>query len=398
MIQLHKFNKVDFIFKNKFIKSSITRPFDQKILDFIDNLSKDLFKYRNIKLYDDLVSFAYWCRKSNLKQISTNYSHNINSIGRGLVLHISPSNVPITCLYSFIFGILTGNNNAIKIPNKKFVQLEIFFEILKKILLKKKYNFLNYGNIFFKCDRNNDIIKYLSLNANCRIIWGGDNTIENFKHIKTNPRCVDINFSDRYSISIINSKKLNNTFLKNKHNIIKKFYNDTYLFDQNGCSTPHLVLWYGKNNSNIKKKFWDELCDHVKKNFNIDEFIAYEKFVLQNIYLSKNYISHYKKYENYLHVLNIKQFPKNVDELRGKFGFFFEKDINSLGEILNFVNFKFQTVTYFGFNKKKILNYLVKNNINGIDRIVPFGSAFNIGLIWDGYDLYHALSRKINIE
>ena len=398
MIQLHKFKKVDFIYNNKTLKNSVKRPFNKRILDFIDNLSKELFKNKETRDYDDLITFAYWCRRSNIEQLSLKYSNINNSIGRGVVLHITPSNVPITCLYSFIFGLITGNNNVVKIPSKKYSQIIIFFKILNKILLDQNYSFIKLGNIFFRCERNNEIINYLSLYANSRIIWGGDNTIETFKKIETNPRCIDVNFSDRYSISVINTKSLKDDFNKNKKIIIKKFFNDTYLFDQNGCSTPHLILWYGKKDTNIKKKFWDELYRYVKKKFEIDKFIAYEKFVLQNKFLSKNYVSNYKKYENYLHIIKINKFPKNVEDLRGKFGFFFEKDIKTLNEIVSIVNPKFQTLTYFGLDKYKLLNFVIDKNLIGIDRIVPFGSAFNIGLIWDGYDLYHSLSRKINYE
>ena len=138
MIQLHKFKNVDFIYNNKTLKNSVKRPFDKRILDFIDSLSKELFKNKETRDYDDLITFAYWCRRSNIEQLSLKYSNINNSIGRGVVLHITPSNVPITCLYSFIFGVITGNNNVVKIPSKKYSQIKIFFKSLKKYFIKSK--------------------------------------------------------------------------------------------------------------------------------------------------------------------------------------------------------------------------------------------------------------------
>ena len=38
-------------------------------------------------------------------------------------------------------------------------------------------------------------------------------------------------------------------------NFVKKFYNDTYLVDQNACSSPHLIVWIGHENKNLKKGF-----------------------------------------------------------------------------------------------------------------------------------------------
>ena len=63
----------------------------------------------------------------------------------------------------------------------------------------------------------------------------------------------EIIFSDKYSICIINSEKLNK--LKNTEivKIAEKFYNDTFLFDQNACSSPHLILWLGKEHKSASK-------------------------------------------------------------------------------------------------------------------------------------------------
>ena len=59
---------------------------------------------------------------------------------------------------------------------------------------------------------------------------------------------------------------------------------------------------------------------------------------------------------------------------------------------------KCQTITYFGFNKKEIENFLFNNNLKGVDRIVPIGSAMEIDIIWDGYNVINSLSREISIQ
>ena len=46
--------------------------------------------------------------------------------------------------------------------------------------------------------------------------------------------------------------------------------------------------------------------------------------------------------------------------------------------------------------KKKLTNFISKNNLHGIDRMVPFGRAFDMGHIWDGFDIISSLSRKIS--
>ena len=71
------------------------------------------------------------------------------------------------------------------------------------------------------------------------------------------------------------------------------------------------------------------------------------------------------------------------------------KDINNLSAI---VNNKYQTLTYYGVDKKILENFIIENNVSGIDRIVPVGRALDMDIIWDGYDIISYLSRIVDIK
>ena len=47
--------------------------------------------------------------------------------------------------------------------------------------------------------------------------------------------------------------------------------------------------------------------------------------------------------------------------------------------------------------KKKLVNFIKKNNLNGIDRIVPLGKAIDLDIVWDGLDIVENLTRIIDI-
>ena len=69
-------------------------------------------------------------------------------------------------------------------------------------------------------------------------------------------------FSDRYSIAMINTNKILNLSNEKLFKLCKNFYNDTYLFDQNACTSPQSILWIGNNSLIAKKNFgnvWREL-------------------------------------------------------------------------------------------------------------------------------------------
>ena len=53
-------------------------------------------------------------------------------------------------------------------------------------------------------------------------------------------------------------------------------------------------------------------------------------------------------------------------------------------------------ITYYGFDRKMIEKTILRNGLNGIDRMVPFGRAFDMGPKWDGYDIIFSLSRIIS--
>ena len=45
-------------------------------------------------------------------------------VGRGIVFHITPSNVPLNFAYSWLSGILSGNLNIVRVASKKSEQMD----------------------------------------------------------------------------------------------------------------------------------------------------------------------------------------------------------------------------------------------------------------------------------
>ena len=252
---------------------------------------------------------------------------------------------------------------------------------------------LRYGS------ENEKLTQEYSLKCDARLIWGGDETINNIKKFTTKPKNIDIPFSDRYSISLINADKILKLTKSDLANLVKNFYNDTYVVDQNACSSPHLILWSGKSKKVSKQKFWDQLDQLIKKRYMsplISTVDNYSRLVTE-IIKNKNIESH-KSFSKSLYVITLKKIYPNLFLEKPKWGFFFVCDIKNFDNLSFVTNKRLQTLTYFGFEKKFLKDYFSKKNFNGIDRIVPFGQALNINLIWDGYDLTKILSREIEIK
>jgi len=369
--------------------------FDKQVIDFLDNVSYELFKIKDdLKKFPDLISFAFWCRKNNIIKISKNYTKSGYRLGRGRLLHITPSNVPVNFAFSLAFGLLSGNYNIVRIPSNNFEQSKYLIRSIKKLLDKKKYKNLRPFIKFIQYKRDDNLSKKLSSKVEGRVIWGGDKTIEKFKSFKTQPKCIDISFPDRNSCSIINLKKVVKLKSGKINDFIKKFYLDTYTMDQNACSSPKLVFLITERN--LSKKFWSKFQNLILERYKFDLSVSNEKL----LNLTKNLETLSKKnklsYDQFS-LLKIEIMKNNKLENFNNLnsGFFFERKIKSIEEIAKYIDEKTQTVTYFGVSKKEILKLIQKYGILGVDRIIPVGQAFEIGPIWDGHDIILKLSRII---
>ena len=379
-------------------KSQNFEPYSDLLCEFVSEISKGILSLNNIKNYPELFEFAFWCRKSNIKKKQDDFKSKYkNRKCLGTIFHVPPSNIPTNFAYSFIFGILTGNSNIIRISKNLEPHSTIFLKIISN-LKKKKYNKIINSTYFLNYERDEKINKKISNLVDARMIWGSNNTIDTFKNYLTKPNCRDFNFFERFSICMLNADKINLINKKELKNLTHNFYNDTYLTNQAACSSPRIIYWIGKNKDKAKNKFWKNLYNYnlSKKSF-LTEFISMDKelFAKINFVKIKKFIKSYENNNNIINIINLKKMPANIDNLKGNNGFFYQFDLNKIKEIKRYLNRNYQTLTYYGFSKQDISKNLLSNNLKGIDRIVPVGQSLNLDLNWDGFDLNNSLTREI---
>ena len=125
MIPKHLDKKITYIVGGNKLPSGRLVPFAPVLCDFLNDISSELRSNKENTNYPDIMTFAFWCRKANLKKLKENFLDGITRLGRGLAFHITPSNVPINFAFSFAFGLLAGNSNVVRIPSKSLAS-EIF--------------------------------------------------------------------------------------------------------------------------------------------------------------------------------------------------------------------------------------------------------------------------------
>jgi len=365
-------------------------PFNEISIKFCDSLSKELFQAKD---YPDLLSLAFWLRKGNILQMKKQIENETNIVPRGLAFHIPPSNVDTMFVYSWILSLLVGNTNIIRLPTKKTASSSLLFEIVQNQLkkseeIRKRTYLIAYGH-------EDEITAEISAHADIRIIWGGDTTVSKIRQIPLKSTAKEIVFADRFSYAAINGKKYQNISSKEKDKLADQLFNDIYWFDQAACSSPRILFWIGDDHSH---DFYQRLNGIIEKR-------EYE-IPLANILLKKTFlfgkaitspIKAVNTLSNELTIIELEQIDINCRDHCGN-GLLYHALINDLNEMMPFVTKKDQTLTYFGFDQDELYQLAHLLNGKGIDRIVPIGQALAFNPVWDGYDLFHELTKRVIIN
>lgn len=372
-------------------------PFIDEVIDFLSSLSGALLKDRASRMYPDVITFAFFCRKGNLLKLKEGYTDDAIRLGRGIIFHIAPSNVPINFGYSLISGLLAGDCNVVRCSNKDFPQVDIV--IKNMLIVAESFPQIAKRIAVVRYEHTSQANDYFSSICQARVIWGGDETIARIRKCELPSRSFDVTFADRYSFAIINADGMVKE--QNMSDVAGRFYNDTYLFDQNACSAPHLVVWTGSDDNKKKAKdsFWQALHEEViKKQYHFQPVMAVDKITAFYRQSQAMDIETVPAEDNLLVRVKLNALSTDIDDYRCKCGYFSEYDARDIKEIVPIIKYKYQTMAYYGFSYDELRSFVVDNRLIGIDRIVPFGKTTDFSLSWDGYDLVHTLSRSCYIK
>jgi len=366
-------------------------PFSDDVINFLDDLSKILMKERE---FPDIVTFGFWIRRANMMKEKAKYDDANERLGRGVVFHIAPSNVPLNFAFTLAMGLLAGNANIVRLPSRDFEQMDIIVSAINA-LTSDKYKNLQPYICFVKYRVDKDITDKLSAMCDVRIVWGGDKTIALLRLSPLKPRATEITFADRFSVAVINAEMYLQA--ENKKVIAQNFYNDTYLNDQNACSSPSIVFFMGKNKDEAAKIFWESVRLLAHEKYQLTAVQAVGK--LSAMYKASTVISctPCENIDNYVTRVKVDSITENLMDFKYHSGFFLDVNISRLDEILPICTDKLQTLVYYGVTPQEIRTFLQESKPKGIDRVAPFGKSMDFSLIWDGNDMIRELSRRIVI-
>lgn len=377
------------------LKAPPLKIFDERIMNFLNDLSRNILKNKAAKAYPDVMTFGFWCRRASIETLKKPYDPLEQSFGRGIAFHIAPSNVPVNFAYSMVVGLLAGNANIVRLPSKSFEQVEILIQAIAQTLEDEKHRPFKPYFLLVQYGHQDTITNLFSSVCDTRIIWGGDQTIKTIRRAPLKPRATEITFADRYSLAVIDAQ----AYLQadNKSAIASAFYNDTYLTDQNACTSPRIVFWIGQESQKAREIFWEQLYQKVKTDYTIQPVQAVGKRTsLMELAATHENTQLMETKDNRLIRIQIDQVEADLMQYRNHSGYFMECVIQKLEEMLPICNQSpCQTLSYYGPLKEKLMDFIFEYKPKGIDRVVPIGKTMDFELVWDGYDLIRCLSRIV---
>jgi len=374
-------------------------PFSPLVTDLLNQVSEKLMAHALLREFPDVATFAFWCRKASISKMKARYGDIEKRLGRGVIFHVAPSNVPVNFAYSLAAGLLAGNANIVRVPSAEFIQVHMIAEVLEELLKNQRFADLRNHICLIRYDKSQtQVTSELSQRCDVRVIWGGDRSIQEIRQSPLSQRSYDVTFADRYSLCVVDAGGYlsENDFSK----VALRFYNDTYLFDQNACTAPHLIYWLGAISQveQAKQIFWDELQSLVESKYELQTVSAVDKLTTAYLFVSQNTKAQITKSQNNLITrIKISSLDSEIEKWRGKWGCFFEYQATNLDDLAQIVNQRFQTLSYVGVEPTALEAFVHDKRMTGIDRIVPVGQTLDFALDWDGYDLISTFSRVISV-
>jgi len=376
-------------------------PFHPLRLCFLADLSKVLLQNPAARAWPDLATFAFWCRRANLERMAALQPQDALRLGLGLVFHISPSNVPINCAYSWAFAFLAGNSSVVRLPTRPAEQVDLLAHGMQRLLAMANYAALAPFVHLIRYERSDAITTYWLQQALGRIVWGGDTTVAHIRTLPCHPRSREIAFTDRYSLCAMEAAAVLHADGAALQALCANLYNDIYLMDQNACSSPQLVVWVGDapNVQAAKQRLWPGVAALAQQKYNLEPVQSFNKLVglCINVIVHPNVAAVAEDSPQLLRVELASLVPEQSQQ-RGLYGTVHEFTAPSLDALASIVDARYQTLTYFGFSKALLRELVTRQHLAGIDRMVPVGQALDMGIVWDGFDMIAGLSRLVDIQ
>lgn len=381
------------------------QPFDLRAVRFVKRLSQKLLTAAGIRQHPELAALGHWFRGASLHLLAQKYPFDTGEalvLGRGLAFHIAPSNVDSVFMYSWLLSLLAGNVNVVRLSQKSSAAQTFLITVLAQTLAEEVGKPVRNRIVLLTYPHDDTITSALSEACQVRVVWGGDATVRKLRAVPLRPTATEICFPDRFSACAIDSEallRLDETALAH---LAGRFYNDTFWFKQQACSSPRLVAWIGTPDriDVARARFWTAFEQMlVRRQPENTEAMSFARVAACFEYAGSA-LARPDGVSGLLPGLPLRlMLERPLDEaaktLHCGNGLFLEMSLPHLVDLASQLTYKEQTLAVHGFTRAQLLELTLALPARAVDRIVSIGEALSFAPVWDGHDLITAFSRKL---
>lgn len=362
------------------------------------------------------LSFLYnWCSRENLEKIlntSCQYSLNeldipvknpsnptkyLYGIPKGTVVHWLSGNVPVLGMLVLVQSIISKNTNLLKASSDYSDAIPILLESFSDEVYNSPGGAQIKGNDLLRSisiiyyNRNEfSLAKQLSAAADVRVGWGGADAVTHVSSLPKKWNTEDLIFGPKLSCMVLSSEAFKSRRIQRR--IVRRAAVDCSSFDQTACASPH-TIFIEKNNNTSLVEFAELLNQEMIKTNIRNPAAKKDKDLFAYI---QNVRSEYDYKGDYLGDDNL-DFTILIDDESGlakpHYGRVITlREVDSIFDVLNFVDSDIQTIGFYSEGKKKI-DFAKQALDAGVERLPDVGFMTNFDNPWDGYFAMHKFIR-----
>lgn len=386
-------------------RAAAWQPFDSRSIEFVKRFSQKLLTSPNIRAYPELAALGHWFRGAQLMQLAQKYPTDTAEailLGRGLAFHVAPSNVDSVFMYSWLLSLLAGNVNIVRISQKASAAQNLLITVLSETLEEEVGAPIKGRIVLLTYPHNDEMTRTISEASFLRVVWGGDATVKKLRSIPLRPTATEICFPDRFSVCAIQSDSLLTLDVPALNRLTADFYNDTFWFAQQACSSPRMVAWIGtpERIEMARDKFWSALAKELTLRdpensdaMNMARVTASFEYASASLARPRNSNG---QVAGYPLLLDLEQpLQEKAKSIHCGNGLFLEVRLNQLLDLAPQLSDKEQTLAVHGFSRDELQDFALALPARALDRIARIGDALSFAPTWDGQDLITAFSRKL---
>ncbi|MFY9288300.1 MAG: acyl-CoA reductase, partial [Alphaproteobacteria bacterium] len=366
-------------------KQSLQSP-SAEAVRFCTGLSQALLDSKEAQKYPELQTLAFWLRPASHKILLERFlPDHIERSPVGVVFILPPSNVPTLFGYLSVIALLSGNTCLVRLPSSPHPVQIILTSLIQEIL--PTFLSLRERLIILRYNHDDEITAQLSSVCNLRLAWGSDETVDHIAKITLPRDAKHISFGDRFSAAAIKIESYLALDAQERDQLLRKIYNDIYLFDQMACSSPRLIVWGGKKDglNEAKSDFYGRLSEQTKAHhYQLGAGESIAKLNATYLALYDLAPTSYKNYNPQLTTLTLPNLDQFSNFKRINFGYGLLPDvyIEKLDDFAAYTEPHDQTLVCFGFSPSEIEKFQKAQARLGFDRIVEPGQALTFDPFW----------------